>query len=292
MVLLSPDPAELVQWRKVIEAFVQRRLQLTLRADGREPFPVSWGIDFVGWKTWWNRRVPRRRTLGSFRGCLRQFEHAAVRPARGALADRIDLRRQDAAGRVDRLRAAVASYAGHLRHGAAWREWARLWEANPWLTALFERAGWAVAERFPAQRIAGASRFRRQYWNLVHRAGDRCLVFCPVGRFIEFRGPQRPLAERVLGLRTVYLPRAGFAFAAGFPTRLASRYGLQALRQRCAVLEVRESDSVIRACRSRVPVAVWWPIGSAPRSAFHTQDTSPAQSRHISPRMRSGRQPG
>ena len=264
MVLLSPDPAELVQWRRAIEAFVQTRLRLTLRPDHQEPVPVGRGIDFVGWRTWSNRRVPRRRTLGNLRERLRQFERAAVRPARGALADRIDLRRQDAAGSVDRLRAAVASYSGHLRHGSAWREWAKVWDGHSWLMALFERKGWTVAERFPAQRIAGASRFRRQYWNLVRRAGEHCLVFCPIGRFIEFRGPQRPVAERVLGLRTVCLPRAGFVFAAGFPAPLAPRYRSRALRHGCAVLEVRERALRTGICKSRSPEALWWPTESGP----------------------------
>jgi len=151
MVLLSPNPAELVQWRAEIEAFLQTRLRLTLRPDHQEPFPVGRGIEFVGWKTWWDRRVPRRRTLGNLRGRLQQFEREAVRPALGPFAQRIDLRRQDAAGSVDRLRPVVASYSGHLRHGAAWREWVRIWDAFPWLSALFERAGWGVAERFPTQ---------------------------------------------------------------------------------------------------------------------------------------------
>ena len=142
-----------------------------------------------------------------------------------------------------RLRAAVVSYSGHLRQGAAWREWARVWEAYPWLGALFQHEGWVLAERFPAARIARASRFRRQYWALVRRAGERCLVFCPVGRFIEFRGPQRLAARPILGLRTAHLPRGGFALAAGFPRRLASCYRRRALQHGCTVVEVREGDA-------------------------------------------------
>ena len=241
MVLLSPDPAVLVRWRAAIEAFLRERLGLRLRADSPDPFPVGRGVDFVGWKTWWDRRVPRRRTLENLRSRLEAFERAAVRPVPGA--QRIDLRRQDPAGSVERLRAAVVSYSGHLRQGAAWREWARVWEAYPWLGALFQHEGWVLAERFPAARIARASRFRRQYWALVRRAGERCLVFCPVGRFIEFRGPQRLAARPILGLRTAHLPRGGFALAAGFPRRLAPCYRRRALQHGCTVVEVREGDA-------------------------------------------------
>jgi RNA-directed DNA polymerase len=255
MVLLSPDPAVLVQWRAAIEAFLRERLGLRLRADSPEPFPVSRGVDFVGWKTWWNRRVPRRRTLESLRRRLEGFQGVAIRPAPGA--QRIDLRREDPAGRVERLRAAVASYSGHLRHGAAWREWARVWETYPWLGGIFQRDGWATAERFPVARIARASSFRRQYWALVRRAGERCLVFCPVGRFMEFRGPQRLAAQQVLGLRPANLPRGGFALAAGFPRQLAPCYRQRALQQGWDVVEVRQGDRGAGTCTSRVPSAIW-----------------------------------
>ena len=58
------------------------------------------------------------------------------------------------------------------------------------------------------------------------------LVFVPVGRFVEFYGAQRLLAERVLGLRRAYLPRAGFAFTAGFPAWRWNVYARRALRSR------------------------------------------------------------
>lgn len=84
------------------------------------PFPVAKGIDFVGWRTWWNQRVPRRHTLASLHRRVQEFERAAVRPA-GDGARRIDLRDGQDAQAVERLRASLASYSGHLRHGAAWQ---------------------------------------------------------------------------------------------------------------------------------------------------------------------------
>jgi hypothetical protein len=71
---------------------------------------------------------------------------------------------------------------------------------------------------------------------MMRSAGDDCLVFYQVGCFIEFYGPQRLLAERVLGLRRIYLRRAGYAFAVGFPVWLAARFAQRALRQGCAVV--------------------------------------------------------
>jgi hypothetical protein len=55
------------------------------------------------------------------------------------------------------------------------------------------------------------------------------LVFWPVGRYVEFHGPQRLLAEHVLGLRCARLTRGDYALTAGFPRRLAERFARTAL---------------------------------------------------------------
>ena len=81
-----------------------------------------------------------------------------------------------------------------------------------------------------------------------------------IGRFVEFRGPQRPLAERVLGLRRAYLPRAGYAFAVGFPVWLAGFYALRAVGRGLTVVDVRERPAPGGVgCRPRVPAAVLVP---------------------------------
>src|SRR5437899_12957703 len=77
------------------------------------------------------RRFPSV-TLGNLRMRLETFERTAVRPMWDGQARRIDLRRQDAAGSVMRLQAVLASYTGHLRHGAAWRAWEALCHEYPW----------------------------------------------------------------------------------------------------------------------------------------------------------------
>jgi hypothetical protein len=61
-VLLWTDREQLAAWRGEIEAFLRGRLLLELRPGVDELFPVSRGVDFVGWKSWWSHRVPRRQT--------------------------------------------------------------------------------------------------------------------------------------------------------------------------------------------------------------------------------------
>jgi hypothetical protein len=234
---------------------------LALRPELTTPLLVGKGIDFVGWKTWWNRCVSRPRTLSTVRAKLDAFERGAVHPVSQGRAQRIDLRRQDAAGSVGRLQSTLTSYAGHLRHGATQRVWTAIWEQYPWLSALFERRGWVLIERWSRRHTDRARDFRSQYWSLARHAGNDCLIFFPVGRFIEFYGPQRMVAARELELHTVALPRAGYAFTVGFPTRLSSLYTAHAVRQGLNVVEVHQAPALLgRGCIPRLPSAVIIPV--------------------------------
>lgn len=83
MVLLALDQATLVQWCLAVEVFLRERLKLELRPEMRTPFMLRRGFDFVGWKTWWNRRLPRRRTLGNMQSRLERFERVGgLKPLR------------------------------------------------------------------------------------------------------------------------------------------------------------------------------------------------------------------
>jgi hypothetical protein len=83
------------------------------------------------------------------------------------------------------------------------------------------------------------------------------LVFTRIGRFVEFYGPQRVLAERTLGLRTIRSPHGPYAFKAGFPAYLAGVYRSRAIRSGLSVVDVAELDRLGSSrCKPRVPVAV------------------------------------
>jgi len=80
LVLLAPTPEPLVAWREAIPALLAERVGLALRHDGAEPFPVTRGVQFVGWRTWGDHRVPRRRTLGNVTTPLDHFARCHVQP--------------------------------------------------------------------------------------------------------------------------------------------------------------------------------------------------------------------
>jgi hypothetical protein len=264
--LLSTDRDELLRWRAEIERFLGERLHLALRAEVAEPRPVGRGVDWIGWLTWWDHRLPRRQTQSNLRNRLDQWACQNVevlrRPGIDAAVQRIDLRAARERDAVAELRSTVASYSGHLRHGRAYRVWEREWRDRAWLAALFARDAWALEERWPEHRIAAARAFTEQLAELTRRAGERTLVFCRVGRYVEMRGRQRLLAERVLGLRPARLPRGGFALVAGFPASLVGVFRARALRRGVSVLEVREEGEEPGRCRrvrrrvARLSVAV------------------------------------
>jgi len=190
MVLLDHDAAELVGFRELIKAFLNERLGLQLRDPDMEPQPVRDGVLFVGWRTWWSHRVPRRQTLQNLEQRLDRYERLAVRPAWGGSAQCVEVDRRDVHAATARLRSVLASYGGHLRHGAAFGVWQTAWRRG-WLQLLFRRDGWRAIERWPVLRSLTQPRFAQQYRRLLRHAGDDVPVFCQVGRFVELYGPQR-----------------------------------------------------------------------------------------------------
>ena len=275
LVLLAGDPAMLLAWREQIRAFARARLLLALRPDGNEPFPVHEGVTFVGWKTWWSHRVPRRQTLRNLDARLANLERQLVlRPVSNGAACRIGMRQparptvKGWAPPLRKLQSTVASYSGHLRHGASHRAWEGLWRARGWLDSIFVRTGWAVGLRWPMRAIGGR-RFSVQYGRLIRRAGDRTLVFCQVGRFVEFYGPQRESAARVLRLVRVNIGRGGYAFSVGFPVRLRAEYVSRAVRTGWIVADVREVGRIGSGCGDRAVVAVWFPTAHDGHVAPH-----------------------
>lgn len=91
LMLLSASEAELVSWRDEIATFLRDRLALGLRPGMEECVALRRGVDFVGWHTWWNRRIVRRQTLGNLVRALDRFERQHTRPAFGGLARRLEV---------------------------------------------------------------------------------------------------------------------------------------------------------------------------------------------------------
>lgn len=279
LVLLADDPQQLRSWRESIAGFLAEPLRLALRAEVAEPRPVRDGVTFVGWRTWWSHRVPRRQTLGSLRRRLGYFERTLTESALAGAAVAIDLSRRarppaPRAGRparpvLQQLHATLAAYSGHLRQGAAYQVWVDTWERHAsWLGLLCRRTGWTIEMRWRAPSpwyAAPGSRappLARVYRHLLHAAGSEVLVFLQVGRFIELYGPQRVLAEQVLALRAAHLPRAGFGLTAGFPRARLRDFVARAIGHGWPVVLVMQHRCLATPWLiERVPRVLWAPAG-------------------------------
>lgn len=87
-ILLSEDKAELRRWQQDIEGFLDTRLNLRLNHK-TAIFPVSRGIDFLGYRIWPHRRLLRKRMIKRMRRALKHFQHGKKvnwAHARGAVA--------------------------------------------------------------------------------------------------------------------------------------------------------------------------------------------------------------
>ncbi len=259
LVLLDEDQETLREWRERIGDFLQQELKLALREPKAEPKPTRRGIEFVGWKTFYSYRLPRKRTLASCDRRLERFEQREVRNLWRGAARCIAISRRDGGGKsaLEALHATLASYSGHLRHGATWDRWTALWQRYPWLDAIFAREGWGVRLRWPTQAIGGP-RFARQYRRLVRKVGERTLVFCQVGTFIEFYGLQRLLATDVLRLSPAAVPRGGFGLCVGFPAKMRVEYVSRAVRAGCVAVDVREVGQLSPRCAQRQVTCVFF----------------------------------
>lgn len=173
---------------------------------------------------------------------LDAFERSAIRPGPLPGSRSLSLVAPGAQDGIERVRATVASYAGHLRHGKARRAWEVTWAGRPWLAVLWRRDGWRWRPRWQARDLARARTAAAAYRAVAARLDDRSLAFWPAGRFVEFYGPQHLVAERMLGLRRARLGRFGYAFTAGFPALSWGRYARRALGAGLAVLVVRRRD--------------------------------------------------
>gem|GEM_PF-2261837 len=170
---------------------------------------------------------------------------------------------------VERLHAVIASYAGHFAHSAAARCWQRVWCGLRWLEVLFECQAWRVRYRLDPRRANRCARYWQQYWSLASDGAEHTLVFVQHGAFVEFRGPFRAVAERVLGLRRARLPVGPYLFGAGFPLGCAARYEKLALRRGYGVVHVREcGHRGGGVCKRRIATEVAVPLSRVANSAL------------------------
>lgn len=118
-VILHHDKRQLLDWQRKIAAFVQSNLALKLN-NKTGVFPASQGIDFLGYRTWLDRRLLRK---SSSRRMVKRLKK---------------LRALFATGKVNlkRVASSVTSWLAHCDYCSSWRVRARVLRA-----AVFVKPG-------------------------------------------------------------------------------------------------------------------------------------------------------
>lgn len=103
-ILLAGDKPTLWGWRREIEGFLAHRLKLRLNSK-TDIFPVSRGIDFLGYRIWATHRLLRKASVKRMRRKLKVFRD---RYRRGSID-------------FGRINACVQSWLGHAWHANTYR---------------------------------------------------------------------------------------------------------------------------------------------------------------------------
>ncbi|GEM_PF-5361354 len=126
------------------------------------------GMDFLGYIVRPRYRLVRHRVIDNLRQKLFHFQRKLLVPAdRNTLV--LQLRRKPR----EQLRAVLASYLGHFRHGGSYNLVQRLNDAFPWLQLLFDlsQAPERLYPRWEPGRVSGYRSqlhfFRQQFPNAV-----------------------------------------------------------------------------------------------------------------------------
>ena len=103
MILLHQDPHVLRAWLAGIEQFLDERLHLALNRKTRI-FPITAGVDWLGYRIWTTHRLLRRRSVIGMRRAVKSL---ARRYVAGTVSAQL-------------VRSVVMSWMGHAQHASAY----------------------------------------------------------------------------------------------------------------------------------------------------------------------------
>ena len=124
-VLLADTKAQLEVWKQQISEFLERTLQLSLKADARLA-PISQGVDFLGYVVFAHHRLVRQRVVQHCKAKLAQWQLERGCKNRVGYKD------------FEKLQALICSYWGHFEHADSVRLRQNLLTKFAWLGDYFE----------------------------------------------------------------------------------------------------------------------------------------------------------
>ena len=124
-VLLSDSKAQLESWKLQMSVFLEKTLQLSLKADARLA-SISQGVDFLGYVVFAHHRLVRQRVVKHCKAKLALWQRERACKLR---VNHIDF---------GKLQALVGSYWGHFEHANSVRLRQNLFAEFAWLGDYFE----------------------------------------------------------------------------------------------------------------------------------------------------------
>lgn len=132
-VLLDHDPAQLARWRDQIAQFLDSRLALSLRDQGKIA-PISNGVDFLGYIVRPDYSLVRKRVVNNLQQKLRAWQSQHIN-GNAEFGWQLSC----SAEHFQALAATLASYQGHFKHAKHFRLlYALCHKQFPWLLLLFD----------------------------------------------------------------------------------------------------------------------------------------------------------
>lgn len=248
-VLVHRDASQLAQWRDDISAFLGDALGLRLRDGGRLD-SVYRGVDFLGYIVRPRYRLVRNRVIQHLDERLYRAGRQLVRSSARGVA--LDLRKSPR----EALRATLASYLGHARHGAGWRLFQRVFRRHPWLNLLFTlHDGLCLQPRWQPPAVSGL----RGQWRWFVRQWPQALVLVQTGHRFELYDRQAQVLAQSLGAPLDSVPRRPFAATLSLPLERLRGLRRHLRRQGVPHLFVAEEGHLPGGLKRRVVRLAWWP---------------------------------
>jgi len=251
LVLLSQNKEQLQRWEEEIGEFLAHRLRLELN-ERRKLFPVSNGVDFLGYIVRPNYLLVRRRVVGTLRQRLEEAEQVLRRKG---------MKIHDNGRAVypwswpflEKVRQWLNSYLGHLGKASTHGLTVSLWERFPWLNEYFLRNGSKVVYRYPTPRHASLLIQQKRWFS--NRLPGHALMIRQGGFWEMLPATAGSYGEN----RTINLEISA-GWPKRFPQRNLKRYESMLWEKRVAVAWIQETGRRLTGIAERA-LAVRWTRG-------------------------------
>ena len=262
--IMDKSPERLEEIKKNIGEFVNARLRLSLNERHGKVLPVSNGMDFLGYIIRRDYMLVRRRVVNNLKTRLDWFEKRLNPPSPACASPHADRPPFSKGGMVgfegritifrydyellEKLRAVLASYMGHLKWANTARLKTALLKRYDFLKEYFVFGGGGILPLYKHPRLFPT--ISRQYAYYARRFRE-AVFFFQVGCFYEFYAELKEEVKNAVELKRLKTGKRPVRY--GFPVRLEKEYAGRLLTMGIPVVIIKETDRYIGRIKERLP---------------------------------------